>query len=451
MSGMMPMGMGMPMMGMPMMGMPMMNPMMAMPMMNQMNPMMNPMGVTSMGSKTPSGPSAGCGNTVAPPAKASPSSSTGGLMPKLDTPTVPTGPTPTRLEPGRVVSGRERSRSRDVEREPKLEPKEEPIQPVREKTPPRCHLHNTKKPNAKCKFCQKWLSSQSQSQCQKVPEKEDAKDEKAKVHLEKRWREDYSRRTFKSSTLLKRPDPWSSYFKSLLEVSDLPPLTDEIARYADTLDVYNSGNNVHPSCFILSGGPGGNLGWWQLYSDGILVEPKRDPELKFTPHSFLYILRNDDDKNLSHNVHLAWRKALHVVNVVTTYFGPHSAVHPRKQTWNEITLLERNHTSAKLHVWFHEFHVCFQAGYNSYPTKNKRCEFGTMHKNDITCSHVDYHNKNTRPRSTMTFKVLLAPGVPTLYIATVWNLRLIGHSWWTSFSQGPLCRCFIRALRCSTT
>jgi len=137
-----------------------------------------------------------------------------------------------------------------VEREPKLEPKEEPIQPVREKTPPRCHLHNTKKPNAKCKFCQKWLASQSQSQCQKVPEKEDAKDEKAKVHLEKDEEEDYSRRTFKSSTLLKDQILGSSYFKSLLEVSDLPPLTDEIARYADTLDVYNSGNNVHPSCFI---------------------------------------------------------------------------------------------------------------------------------------------------------------------------------------------------------
>ena len=72
----------------------------------------------------------------------------------------------------------------------------------------------------------------------------------------------------------------SSYFKSLLDISDLDPLTEEIAKYvgstafgrsssvlnhverlseqiilkADTLDVYNSGNNVHPSCFICQAG-----------------------------------------------------------------------------------------------------------------------------------------------------------------------------------------------------
>lgn len=127
-----------------------------------------------------------------------------------------------------------------------VEEKEEPA----EKEPPRCHLHNTKKPNAKCKFCQKWIASQSQCQADKA-EKEDGKEEKAKVQTpEIHEEEDYSRRTFKCSALLKDQIFGSSYFKSLLEVSDLAPLTDEIAKYADTLDVYNSGNNVHPSCFI---------------------------------------------------------------------------------------------------------------------------------------------------------------------------------------------------------
>eukprot|EP00438_Fugacium_kawagutii_P017502 Skav206890 [mRNA] locus=scaffold2387:96165:98709:+ [translate_table: standard] len=235
MPGMMPMGMGMPMaMGMPgMMGMPMMNPMMAMPMMN---------------------PALMAGNMGTPPgaalsqatAKSAPLlGSTGGLMPsaqKMESAQLAAG---THLEPGRVppVLQRERSRSRDVEKAPVPEAPAEKEEPVREKTPPRCHLHNTKKPNAKCKFCQKWIASQSSHD--KHEETKDHKDEKAKAvphpHLEEE--EDYSRRTFKCSTLLKDQIFGSSYFKSLLEVSELEPLTSEIAKYADTLDVYNSGNN----------------------------------------------------------------------------------------------------------------------------------------------------------------------------------------------------------------
>ena len=283
MPGMMPMGMGMPMMGMPMMGMPMMNPMMGMPMMNPMMgmggnaPNMGNAGPAStVGPMAPVSPVAGpaMGATLAQPSAKSPPilGTTGGLMPKLDPPCLAPGS----LEPGRVPmapavpamtavpavpvvsSGlqRERSRSRDAERSqaeaPMVEEKEEPA----EKEPPRCHLHNTKKPNAKCKFCQKWIACQSQSQADKA-EKEDGKEEKAKVQApEIHEEEDYSRRTFKCSTLLKDQIFGSSYFKSLLEVSDLQPLTDEIAKYADTLDVYNSGNNVHPSCFICQVGNG---------------------------------------------------------------------------------------------------------------------------------------------------------------------------------------------------
>ena len=273
MPGMMPMGMGMPMMGMPMMGMPMMNPMMAMPMMNPMMGMAgNAPNMGNAGPAAPAGPGgpinvAGVGATLAQPSAKSPPilGTTGGLMPKFDPPGLPHGS----LEPGRVApavsvlssSQRERSRSRDAERSQLEVPVVEKEVPVVEKEPPRCHLHNTKKPNAKCKFCQKWIANQSQCQpVDKAFSKEDGKDEKAKgqggqapdIHEE----EDYSRRTFKCSTLLKDQIFGSSYFKSLLEVSDLKPLTDEIAKYADTLDVYNSGNNVHPSCFICQVGNG---------------------------------------------------------------------------------------------------------------------------------------------------------------------------------------------------
>ena len=178
MPGMMPMGgmgMGMPMMGMPMMGMPMMNPMMAMPM---MNPMMGMGNTPNMGTAPP--PQMGTAMAQTPNSPASILGTTGGLMPKIDT----SPKLAAHLEPGLVASSglqRERSRSRDLERpaesSPAPPPPAEKEEPVREKTPPRCHLHNTKKPNAKCKFCQKWIASQSSDKA----EKEDAKEEKTKV------------------------------------------------------------------------------------------------------------------------------------------------------------------------------------------------------------------------------------------------------------------------------
>jgi len=42
----------------------------------------------------------------------------------------------------------------------------------------------------------------------------------------------------------------SSYFKSLLSISTIEDLIEEIAQYADTLDVYNGGSTTQPSCFI---------------------------------------------------------------------------------------------------------------------------------------------------------------------------------------------------------
>ncbi|CAE7556109.1 SRL1 [Symbiodinium pilosum] len=291
----MPMGvpmMGMPMMGMMgMMGMPM-NPMMAMP----MNPMMG-MGMNAgMGAQTPSQTGQGADRS----AGVSPAVSTPPVVPpKVDTQPIleaklPPGPG---LPPGAVH--RERSRSRDAVRAPsKVEQEPEPAReptPPREKTPPRCHLHNTKKPNAKCKFCQRWLSNQSQAQCKPAePDKVDKegskhKEDKSKPkEVEKEEDEDYSRRTFKCSSLLKDQIFGSSYFKSLLEISDLDPLTEEIAKYADTLDVYNSGNNVHPSCFICQ--------VYRLFTlpqsedlDELLAVLDANPSAKVRCAAFLYV------------------------------------------------------------------------------------------------------------------------------------------------------------------
>mmetsp|Transcript_36318 Transcript_36318/g.78314 ORF Transcript_36318/g.78314 Transcript_36318/m.78314 type:complete len:628 (+) Transcript_36318:53-1936(+) len=277
MPGMMPMGMGMPMMGMPMMGVPMMNPMMGIPM---MNPMMG-MGsnAPNMGNAGPAGPVGPMGpvgpvGSVAGPAMgaslAQPSAksppilgTTGGLMPKIDPPGLAHGS----LEPGRVPmvpavpvvsSGlqRERSRSRDAERSqaevPVVEEKEEPA----EKEPPRCHLHNTKKPNAKCKFCQR-----ASKGCKAAPKKGKEEAGEGKDHKEEHGgqgklkkdmddEEDYSRRTFNCSPILKDQILGSSYFKSMLQLTTIDEIIEEIKNYADTLDVYNSGSSTSPSNFV---------------------------------------------------------------------------------------------------------------------------------------------------------------------------------------------------------
>eukprot|EP00439_Symbiodinium_sp_Y106_P032803 s5686_g3.t3 len=294
------MPMGMPMMGMPMMGMmgmPM-NPMMAMP----MNPMMG-MGMNAgMGAQSPSPSGQGADRS----AGVSPAASTAVVPPKVDTQPIPESKVlPPGLPPGVVPPGvvppgvvhRERSRSRDAVRVPaKAEQEPEPAReptPPREKTPPRCHLHNTKKPNTKCKFCQRWLASQSQAQPEsdKADKEGKHKDDKSKpkdAEKAQEDEEDYSRRTFKCSSLLKDQIFGSSYFKSLLEISDLDPLTEEIAKYADTLDVYNSGNNVHPSCFICQ--------VYRLFTlpqsedlDELLAHLDANPSAKVRCAAFLYV------------------------------------------------------------------------------------------------------------------------------------------------------------------
>eukprot|EP00438_Fugacium_kawagutii_P026816 Skav224713 [mRNA] locus=scaffold699:323963:343736:+ [translate_table: standard] len=62
--------------------------------------------------------------------------------------------------------------------------------------------------------------------------------------------EDYSRRTFNCSPILKDQILGSSYFKSMLQLTTIDEIIEEIKNYADTLDVYNSGSSTSPSNFV---------------------------------------------------------------------------------------------------------------------------------------------------------------------------------------------------------
>jgi len=118
----------------------------------------------------------------------------------------------------------------------------------------RCHLHPQKKPNAKCKFCQRAQQAAQQEQHSAKAELGTATASSSKSSVprgsEEVHADNYSRRTFNCSPMLKDQILGSSYFKSLLSITGIDELIEEITQYADTLDVYNSGSNASPSCFI---------------------------------------------------------------------------------------------------------------------------------------------------------------------------------------------------------
>eukprot|EP00429_Kryptoperidinium_foliaceum_P014659 CAMPEP_0176041666 /NCGR_PEP_ID=MMETSP0120_2-20121206/20668_1 /TAXON_ID=160619 /ORGANISM="Kryptoperidinium foliaceum, Strain CCMP 1326" /LENGTH=633 /DNA_ID=CAMNT_0017375069 /DNA_START=36 /DNA_END=1935 /DNA_ORIENTATION=+ len=140
--------------------------------------------------------------------------------------------------------------------------------------PPKCHLH--RKPNPKCKFCQKAELQSAAKAAASVLESvvttaggeasgaerhgadgggggERSAHVAHGAHVAEAGRDDdenYSRRTFNCSPMLKDQILSSSYFKSLLSIENIEDLIEEIAQYADTLDVYNAGSNTQPSCFI---------------------------------------------------------------------------------------------------------------------------------------------------------------------------------------------------------
>eukprot|EP00931_Biecheleriopsis_adriatica_P075830 TRINITY_DN4960_c0_g1_i2.p1 TRINITY_DN4960_c0_g1~~TRINITY_DN4960_c0_g1_i2.p1 ORF type:complete len:665 (+),score=178.55 TRINITY_DN4960_c0_g1_i2:203-1996(+) len=157
----------------------------------------------------------------------------------------------------RETGSREDAPSRSAAAEHKdtaKRPEEASKPPEREKTPPRCHLHPAKKPNAKCKFCQRAQQSAAKGKADDSGKsnKEDggsASSRHKKGSEYEAEEEDYSRRTFNCSPMLKDQILGSSYFKSMLQLTTMEEIIDEISNYADTLDVYNIGSMTVPSCF----------------------------------------------------------------------------------------------------------------------------------------------------------------------------------------------------------
>lgn len=120
-----------------------------------------------------------------------------------------------------------------------------------QKPPPSCHLHV--KPNAKCKFCLRAVGQTAKSANSKsTPSSESDKNtSRGSSSQKKNSSEDYTRRTFNCSPMLKDQILQSRYFKTLLSsITTLEDLIEEITKYADTLDVYNAGSMTSPSCFI---------------------------------------------------------------------------------------------------------------------------------------------------------------------------------------------------------
>ncbi|CAJ1421429.1 unnamed protein product [Effrenium voratum] len=278
------MPMGMPMMGLPMMGMPMMGmPMMGMPMMNM--PMMQGM---NQGQGQVQGQVQGAQGKASAPAPAAAGSAPGSQSAPAGTMGAEVRPevlerkehllhdlhvAARELAHKHEEKRRDRSRSRDDHRQggsshqappPPVEeaPKEEE---VKEEAPPPCHLHPAKKPNAKCKFCQRAAKGCAKAAPKKPQEARERSAADAKEHKEAERdtdqgvlaskkkdddEEDYSRRTFNCSPILKDQILGSSYFKSVLQLTNMDEIIAEIKNYADTLDVYNPGSSTAPSNFI---------------------------------------------------------------------------------------------------------------------------------------------------------------------------------------------------------
>lgn len=255
----MPMGMGMPMMGM--MGMPMVTPFMA-PMAGGMNPLMamqalqqqealaaaaRAQAAAVLSSSTPA--STGKTGQVLPIGATAPAAEpkAEAARPQPASPDVPARGRST----GRETAGRGASAAagQAAAAAPPAESTPEAVEEV-----PPCHLHPQKKPNAKCKFCQRAQGRNERARGGSPPSKDkDAEaggQPAAKSRSQHGESEDYSRRTFNCSPMLKDQIFSSSYFKSLLTINSLEDLIEEIAKYADTLDVYNAGSTVSPSCFI---------------------------------------------------------------------------------------------------------------------------------------------------------------------------------------------------------
>jgi len=261
--GGMRMPLGMPMMGLPMMGMPMMGmPMMGMPMMNMQQMMQGgqmagasvPAGAAQAGSVSGS-PGGGPAPLGTPPERPEVLERKEHLLHDLQQAAIELAHKQYAEEQNELRQKRDRSRSRDEDRRHSAQD-EAGKEDGKEEAPPPCHLHPAKKPNAKCKFCQR-----ASKGCKAAPKKGKEEAGEGKDHKEEHGgqgklkkdmddEEDYSRRTFNCSPILKDQILGSSYFKSMLQLTTIDEIIEEIKNYADTLDVYNSGSSTSPSNFV---------------------------------------------------------------------------------------------------------------------------------------------------------------------------------------------------------
>jgi len=105
--------------------------------------------------------------------------------------------------------------------------------------PKKCHLHM--KPNKTCKTCKAVL------QAEKAAAEEAAKEAEAS---ERQFSSSSYKQEFNCSPMLKDQILKSSYFKSLLQISTVEALAEEIQSFADTADIYQIGSATVPSPFF---------------------------------------------------------------------------------------------------------------------------------------------------------------------------------------------------------
>lgn len=145
------------------------------------------------------------------------------------------------------IAEKEKKKEKPKEEEKKIEKPKPSDEPEDADSKPRCFLH--KRPNPKCKKCQAALSHSSKKE---VREPEAPRNELPDAdEVMRRQRDDRNdKKVFQCSPMLKEQIIMSAYFKSLLEITGIEGLINEIIQYADTLDVYNPGSKTSPSCFM---------------------------------------------------------------------------------------------------------------------------------------------------------------------------------------------------------
>jgi len=111
-----------------------------------------------------------------------------------------------------------------------------------------CHLH-TKKPSSTCKTCQR-VKAASQTSATSAPARDDDRGSKPREEERSSRDEDGGKPSFQCSPMLKDQILKSSYFKSLMNISTVEGLAEEIQSYAEGLDVYQAGSATSPSVFF---------------------------------------------------------------------------------------------------------------------------------------------------------------------------------------------------------